>query len=86
MPNSCLDALSCGIPVLGFDITGIPYVADEPLGVFVEPENTEELTEVILKTGKKSEEISSRCRAYALKRYSLDTYYDKQMEIYKELI
>ena len=86
MPNSCLDALSCGTPVLGFDITGIPYVADEPLGVFVEPENTEELTEVILKTGKKSEEISSRCRAYALKRYSLDTYYDKQMEIYKELI
>ncbi len=86
MPNTCLDALSCGTPVCGFDITGIPYVAQEPLGKFVEPGNVDALEEVILAAGKKTEEMSIKCREYAKQRYSLDTYYEKQMNIYKELL
>ena len=86
MPNSCLDALSCGTPVLGFDITGIPYVAEEPLGTFIDPENVDQMVEHILKTGKKSNKIKESCREYAVNRYSLDTYYKKQMEIYRELL
>lgn len=86
MPNVCLDALACGTPIIGYDITGTPYVADEPLGRFVEAGNSLELLRAIFINGKKSKEISKRCREYALVRYSVKTYYNKVMDIYKELI
>lgn len=86
MPNSCLDALACGTPVCGFDISGIPYVAKEPLGKFVEPGNVDRLEEIIQKTDKKTDELLKACREYAVKRYSLTMYYSKQLEIYYGLL
>ena len=55
-------------------------------GTFIEPENVDQMTEYILKTGKKTDEMKDKCRSYAVARYSLDTYYKKQMEIYEELL
>ena len=86
MPNTCLDALACGTPVCGFDITGVPYVAEYPLGRFVEAGNVNELQKIVQNTSKKTELLKQECRSYAESRYSLDTYYRKQMEIYKELV
>ena len=86
MPNSCLDSLSCGTPIVGFDITGIPYVADEPIGTFVSPGNLEELQKVICNTKKKDEFIINQCREYALKRYSPDVYYNNVVKIYEEVV
>lgn len=86
MPNICLEALSCGTPVCGFRITGIPYVAEEPLGRFVEPGNVEQLKEVVLATGKKTAVMARACREYALKRYSPEVSGQKMVEIYQEMI
>ena len=86
MPNTSLEALSCGTPVCGFSITGIPYVADEPLGVFVEPRNVNQLADVVRKTAKKTDILSHQCREYALKRYSPIVSGNKMIEIYKEMI
>lgn len=86
MPNTCLDSLACGTPVCGFEITGVPYVADEPLGRFVPPGDVGALQVIAEKTGKKTKEMEDACRDYAVKRYSLDTYYDKQLEIYHDLL
>lgn len=85
MPNVCLEALSCGTPVCGFHITGIPYVAEEPLGVFVEAGDIDALARVVRGSGKKSGVVSERCRAYALKRYSPDVYGEKMTAIYKKM-
>ncbi len=86
MPNTCLDALACGTPILGFDITGVPFVAEAPLGIFVKPGDVEELTGHIIQTEKKTETVQQSCRKYAVKRYSLDTYFKRQMEVYRELM
>ena len=86
MPNVCLDALACGTPVIGYDITGTPYVADEPLGRFVKAGDARALLKAIETDGKKSEETSKACREYALSRYSPQVYYDKSMKLYKDLI
>lgn len=86
MPNTCLDALACGTPICGFKITGIPYVADEPVGRFVLPEDINALQEIAEKTEKKTREMEGLCRDYAVRRYSLNTYYSKQLEIYHELL
>ncbi len=86
MPNTSLEALSCGTPVCGFDITGIPYVADEPLGIYVEPRNVKQLAEVVTKTTKKSKDISDRCREYALKRYSPEVSGNKMLALYNNML
>lgn len=85
MPNVCLDALSCGTPVAGFNVTGVPYVAEDPLGKFVEKGDIDALEAIVRQTVKKTEEVSRACRNYALSRYSPRTYYKKMMEIYKKI-
>lgn len=86
MPNVCLDAIACGTPIIGFAITGIPYVADEPIGIFVTSGNVDELAGKIQKVEKKTQEIIDRCRNYAVERYSIDTYYEKMKIVYEEML
>ena len=64
-PTVCLDSLSCGTPICGFNISGTPYVASEPQGVFVAPFDVDALCEVVKTSPKKTDEIISRCREYA---------------------
>ncbi len=86
MPNVCLDSLACGTPVVGFRITGIPYVAGEPLGRFVEPENVAELVRLVMETGKKDADIVEKAREYALERYSPEVYVEKMSKIYESAL
>lgn len=84
MPNVCLEALACGTPVYGYCVTGIPYVAEKPIGNFVEVGNIDEMLTHIMTIQRKSQEMIKRCREYAEKRYSLGTYMEKMIEIYKK--
>ena len=60
MPNACLDSLACGVPLLCFDISGMPYVSDNTVGTFVEARNVTELQKVVQKTVKKNSDIISK--------------------------
>ena len=84
MPNTCLESLACGTPICGFEITGVPYVADCQCGSFIEPGNVDQLVEEVRKTEKKSIDIQQYCREYALSRYSVETFCDKMLRIYEE--
>lgn len=86
MPNVCLDALACGTPIIGFNITGVPYVAESPLGIYVEPGNVDALQTEVLKVKSKDSEIVKRCREYALLRYSPEVFCDKLEGIYFQLV
>ncbi len=84
MPNACLEALSCGTPICAFNISGIPYIADDTVMTLVEPKNSLCLLDVILKANKKTEEDIKKCREYALSRYSYKIFEEKLIEIYNE--
>lgn len=86
MPNVCLEALSCGTPVMGYNETGVPYVAEEPLGEFFEPNDINGIIDYLCNLNRKSAVIEKECREYALKRYSLDVYYSKQLEVYNYMM
>lgn len=85
-PNTCLEALSCGTPIIGFDISGIPTCADEPIGRFVTPGDTDALKQIVLDTPKKKEEDIRRIRTYAESRFSSEDYNRRLLEIGTELL
>lgn len=86
MPNTCLEALACGTPVIGFQAAGIPFVADHICGTFVEAGNVSFFAEAIDFAPRKDDNMMQYCRDYALKRYSFDAYYNKILEIQGEFI
>lgn len=69
MPNACLEALGCGTPILGFNISGVPFVADDAHGKFIEPCKAEVLAEEIMNHPKKTLETIQSCHNYALQRF-----------------
>lgn len=85
-PNTCLEALSCGTPICGFDISGIPTCADEPIGCYVAPKDTDALKQIVLATEKKNSESIKTVRSYAQSRFSSDDYNRKLFEIGKSLL
>ena len=81
MPNACLEALACGSPLLCFDTSGMPYIADETVMTLVEPKNVDKMVSVIVNTQKKNEQIIKKCRDYALNRYDNQKYFSRLFEI-----
>ena len=81
IPAAIIEALSCGTPILGFNISGIPTSADEEHGVFVEPCNVDDMVRVILETPIKTAERSASCRKYAESRYDAIEYYKKLTQL-----
>lgn len=73
--NTCLEALSCGTPLLAFSVSGMPDCADPAHGIFVEAGNVDALVEAIGLTQKKSEEMVASCRKYAESRYDSAEYF-----------
>jgi glycosyltransferase involved in cell wall biosynthesis len=77
MPNACLEALACGSPLLCFNTSGMPYMADETVMTLVEATNVDQMVEVIRQTQKKDESIINTCRNYALKRFDNQKYFKR---------
>lgn len=85
MPNACLEALSCGTPILGFNISGMPYIANKDTGTFVEACNVSELEKVVKNINKKTTTTINTCRNYAKSRYDQKQYCQKLMKLGMEL-
>lgn len=77
MPNACLEALSCGTPLLCFNTSGMPYIADETTATFVNERDVDALEKAVKSTRKKTQGIINTCRQYALNRYDNKIYYKK---------
>lgn len=69
-PNACLNALGCGTPVIGFNISGVPYVAPAPFGTYVKPFDTDELATAIRKQPKKTAKSIAACHEFARGKYN----------------
>lgn len=84
MPNACLEAISCGTPLLGFDISGMPFIADKPVGTFVRARDVQALMDVVLQVNKKNDDVITKCRNYALSRYDDRLYFEKLVNVGKK--
>lgn len=85
-PNTCLEALSCGTPICGFNISGIPTCADAPFGYYVEPRDVDSLARIVDNMPKKSIESIKRTREYAESRFSSKDYNRRLLDVGIELL
>ncbi|MEG1300029.1 MAG: glycosyltransferase [Erysipelotrichaceae bacterium] len=81
MPLSCLISLSCGTPICCFKASGLPYIADDICGYYVNSDSMKNFIETLNEIPKKDEEIIKYCRKYAEARYDLNKFNNNILNI-----
>lgn len=84
IPSTCLESLACGTPILVFNISGMPYIADESCSYMVEPKDVESMVKVIKNIPLKDKNIINTCRDYATARYDNRKYFEKLENLYEQ--
>ena len=88
-PNTFVEATSCGIPGVGFDVGGIPEIIDHKRnGYIAKSFDTNDLANGILWTLKDRQkylEMSQYSRNKAFSNYSMDVVSKKHIEYYKSV-
>lgn len=79
-PNTLLEAMACGKPVIGSRMGGIPeMIIDNQTGFLVEPENPKETEEAIVKLFNKStrERMGKNARTHIINNFELNKQMNK---------
>jgi glycosyltransferase involved in cell wall biosynthesis len=90
LPNTMLEALACGTPVVGFATGGIPDgVRPGVTGLLAKTGDSAELRSAILEilgNDAKRTEMSDNCRRIALAEYDLSLQTSRYVELYTEML
>jgi glycosyltransferase involved in cell wall biosynthesis len=88
MPNSVLEALACGLPVISTNVGGVPYIVqDGQTAVLVPPDNAPEMAQAIVKLYSDSM-LHSHLRdrgARAVAQYAWDQVRPQWLALYNTL-
>jgi glycosyltransferase involved in cell wall biosynthesis len=89
-PNTVLESMSCGTPVVGFDTGGMTeMVRNEETGLLVPAMDVDALSRAIhrlVQNPSERQKMSSRCREIALKEFSLEVQAKRYVELYESMM
>lgn len=90
LPNTVLESMACGTPVVGFSVGGIPdMIRHESTGLLVAPGNVPALQTAIrelLLNRPRLEDMGINCRRVTVEEYSLDLQARRYSKLYESLI
>lgn len=89
LPLVLLEAMSMRLPVIATKVGGIPYVMNKDEGILVSPGNIEELKSsilLLLKDSSLRRRMGEKAREKILSCFSLRSFYQKYIDIYKNVI
>jgi glycosyltransferase involved in cell wall biosynthesis len=89
LPNCVLESMSCGTPVVGFKVGGIPEMVREGVtGLLVPPQDVKALRAAIaelLQDPAKRTEMAANCRRIATEEYSLEVQVQRYVDLYETI-
>jgi hypothetical protein len=89
LPNTMLESMSCGIPVIAFNTGGIPdVIINEHTGLIVPSGDTRALGNAIVSLiydQQKREFMGRNCRTAVVEKYSLKTQARRYLQLYHDL-
>ncbi len=90
LPNTMIESIACGVPVVGFAVGGIPdAVRPGVTGALARVGDVADLRSALLEllgSKERLNEFSVNCRRIALQEYSLETQARRYLAIYEELL
>lgn len=90
MPNSLLEAMSCGLPVIASKIGGVvDVVEDGKSGILFEPGDASGLTSAVISLLNNSglrRKLGAEARKRIVEGFSIDVIAEKYIRLYKELM
>lgn len=90
LPNTILESMACGTPVVAFKIGGVPdIVKPHKTGLLAAAENTGDLADKIqwlLEHPEERKTMNYECRQTSNEYYSLATQAGKYLEVYSNLV
>jgi glycosyltransferase involved in cell wall biosynthesis len=90
LPNSLLESMACGTPMVSFDVGGVPDLVRHLItGYLAEKDNDQDLSKGIMQLLSDNglrEFMSKQCRAIATKEYSADLEVQRHLALYQRLL
>lgn len=89
LPNTIIESMFCGTPVVGFRTGGIPEMIDHKVnGYLADHQSSPDLAKGMswILTSDSYDRLSAETRDLAVKRFSMDDSVERHMDLYRSII
>lgn len=87
LANTVVEAISCGTPVVSFDVGGMPdMIQAGRTGYLAKYLDTTDLAKGIIECSSKTEQLREECRKFAVENYSYENISKEFTRLYKKIL